>query len=324
MGWIILLVILAAIGAWAMREYRFTQSMATKAREAVPPKGQFIDISTGRLHYVDTGTGPAVLLIHGLGGNLRHFDMGVIDDLAADHRVIAIDRPGMGWSDRPGDAPANLRAQAGFIREVIEALSLDRPLLVGHSLGGGISLALALDHPELTRGLALIAPLCLPTGETAEPFKPLAIPSPLMRRFVSLFLATRATIKNRDINLDYVFGPEPVPGGFPLQGGGLMGLRPEIFRNMSRDFLHAADDLKGMAARYDTLPRPVGILHGRSDRILPVEAQAAEMGRRFPAVQVELVEGGHMLPLTQPALCTEFIRRIDAAADSGTKAGKPD
>lgn len=313
MGWIILLVILAAIGGWAMREYRFTQTMATKARQAVPPKGQFIDISTGRLHYVDKGTGPAILLIHGLGGNLRHFDLGVIDDLAVDHRVIAIDRPGMGWSDRPDDAPANLRAQAGYVQEAITALGLDRPLLVGHSLGGGTALAFALDHPDMTRGLALIAPLCLPTDQTAEPFKGLAIRAPAMRKFVSLFLATRATIKNRDSNLDYVFGPEPVPGGFALQGGGLMGLRPEIFRNMSRDFLHAADDLNAMAARYDRLTCPVHILHGREDRILPVDAQAAEMGRRFAAVHVEIVEGGHMLPLTQVPLCTDFIRRTEAS-----------
>ncbi|MGH1453075.1 MAG: alpha/beta hydrolase [Paracoccaceae bacterium] len=312
MGWVILIVILGVLAALALREYRFTRTMAAKSREAVPPKGDFIEISTGKLHYLEKGSGPAILLIHGLGGNLRHFDMGVIDNLATDHRVVAVDRPGMGWSDRPDDAPANLQAQAGYMAEVISALSLDRPLLVGHSLGGGISLALALDHPELTRGLALVAPLCLPTDQTSPAFKAQAIPSPLMRKLVSLFLSTRATIRNRDANLDLVFGPEPVPGGFPLQGGGLMALRPDQFRNMSRDFLHAGDDLNTMLARYDTLPQPVQIITGRDDRILPIDQQAVELNRRFPQIKVDLVDGGHMLPLTQPELTAQFIRRVDA------------
>src|SRR5215468_6496943 len=80
----------------------FTSSTAKKVEAMLPPRGQFMDIDGQRIHYTDSGgSKPAIVLIHGLGGNLLHFSYGIADKLAADYRVITVDRPGSGYSVRP-------------------------------------------------------------------------------------------------------------------------------------------------------------------------------------------------------------------------------
>ncbi|WP_323782109.1 alpha/beta hydrolase [Thalassovita sp.] len=313
MFWIIGLAglgLLCAVGWLPLK----TWLIKRRVEKAVPPRGTFLQTSTGRQHYVDRGEGPAIVLIHGLGAQLGNFDMGLIDGLARDHRVIAIDRPGMGWSERGDETPANPRAQAAQIVELIDALDLDRPLVVGHSLGGAISLCLALDFPHKTRGLALLAPLTMLGGKVAPPFQALAVKSGLKRFLLSWTLAIPNSIRNTDMVLNYTFGPETVPKAYSIQGGGLLGLRPVSFRNTCRDFLASARDLKWMNSQYDHLPVPVSVLFAREDRILDANLHGAEFARQNPAIHLTLIDGGHMLPVTQPEICEKFIRK--AAAES--------
>src|SRR5882762_689756 len=124
----------------------FTVLVARRAETLAPPIGRFIEVDGARLHYLDRGTGPVVVLVHGLGGNLRNF-YGLVYKLAAGCRVVAVDRPGSGYSTVSGEHPT-LSAQATIIARFLHRLGLDRPLLVGHSLGGALALALALDHPD--------------------------------------------------------------------------------------------------------------------------------------------------------------------------------
>lgn len=119
----------------------FARLAANRVERRVPADGRFIDIDGRRVHYLERGTGPAIVMIHGLGGQMRNFGYALLDRLSADHRVILIDRPGSGYS--APIAQANIRAQAAHIAAFITAMGLDRPLVVGHSLGGAIALALA-------------------------------------------------------------------------------------------------------------------------------------------------------------------------------------
>src|ERR1700733_6442331 len=92
-----------------------------------------------------------------------------------DFRVIILDRPGSGYSVRPDDTLAPLSAQARVISSFCQALALQRPVVVGHSLGGAIALALALEHPEQVGALALIAPVTHQPQHIPPPFDGLAI-----------------------------------------------------------------------------------------------------------------------------------------------------
>lgn len=304
---------LAALALWLGWNVWVTQKTAAKVAKAVPPRGKFIKISTGRLHYIDKGHGPVILMVHGLGAQLGNFDTGLADDLARDHRVIAIDRPGMGWSDRPEDADASPRAQAALVAEVIDTLGLEKPLVVGHSLGGAIAMCLALDFPEKIRGLALLAPLTVPPSAPAEVFDGLKLPSRLMRKLVSETLAIPLSIKMADQNMAAIFGPDPVPRDYAVQGGGMLGLRPVSFRNTARDYLASGASLSFMVKGYDGLKVPVEILYGRQDQVLDAKEHGEGLVAKHPAIKLHLVDGGHMLPLTHIVQTTAFIRAADPA-----------
>lgn len=308
--WLIPALVAVTLGALVW----ITWSTKRKVEAAVPPRGQFIDISTGRLHYIDRGTGPVIVMIHGLGAQSGNFDYALIDKLADRYRCIAIDRPGMGWSDRPGEAPANPRAQAGYVAEVIDTLGLQKPLIVGHSLGGAIGVCLAMDHPEKTRGLALLAPLTRGGDAPSPAFASLAIKSDLLRRIIGWTLATPMGMRNSALVFDLVFGPDPVPADYGTKGGGLLGLRPKSFFNTSRDYLASMTDIKAMRAAYADLRVPMALLYGTEDRILSVDTQGRKLVADHPHIALQEIAGGHMLPLTQPDACADFIIRHDPGA----------
>ena len=302
---VVVLVLLVAALVW------FAASTARKVEAALPPRGKFKEIDGERIHYVDTGgSAPAVVMIHGLGGNLLHFDYALAGRLASDFRLILVDRPGSGYSTRAAGADASLTAQAAAIAKLIRALGLRRPLVVGHSLGGAISLALALDHPDCVGGLALIAPLTQAQQAVPAIFRGLLIRSSFARKLVAWTLATPLGIRGGQAALRHVFAPEAVAPEFPLRAGGLLGLRPQAFYAASSDIVAINDVLPGYMKRYPSLDLPVAILFGKADRLLDYRAQGEAMKACYPALDLELMEGGHMLPMTAPDRCAALIRRV--------------
>jgi pimeloyl-ACP methyl ester carboxylesterase len=270
-----------------------------------------MDIDGQRIHYTDSGgTKPAVVMIHGLGGNLLHFGYAMADKLANDYRVILVDRPGAGYSTRPDDAPATLTAQAKTIAALIRRLGLKQPLVVGHSLGGALSLAIALDHPDCAGGLALIAPLTHAREDVPEVFQGLVIHSALLRKAIAWTVATPLGIRRGPVLLKEVFAPEAAPADFPMRAGGLLGLRPTAFYNTSSDLMAAGETLPGYMARYKSLAIPMAMLFGRGDRLLDYRGQGEAMKIVCPALDLELVDGGHMLPMTQADRCVALVRRV--------------
>jgi pimeloyl-ACP methyl ester carboxylesterase len=135
----ILLVALALLTLLVAGLVAFTAWTARRIETALPPRGRFLEVDGARLHYLDKGQGPPIVMIHGLGGQMGHFTYALLDRLAREFRVVLIERPGSGHSTRPPGASATLRTQAGTIAKAIRALRLERPLVVGHSLGGAVA-----------------------------------------------------------------------------------------------------------------------------------------------------------------------------------------
>lgn len=301
----------------------FAAFASRRAERAVPPLGRFVTVDGQRLQYVDEGQAsasgaPTLVLIHGLGGSVRNWTYGVVPALRETHRVVAIERPGSGHSTRPRGTPANVRAQAATLRRAIEALGIERPLLVGHSLGGAIALAMALDSPGAFAGLALLSPLTHPVDEAPSAFRALAVPSPLLRTLIAWTLAVPLTIRNRELTMKLLFGPERMPPDFPVAGGGFLGVRPKAFESASTDLVASATDLAGLAARYGELTLPVGVLYGTRDRILAHAVHGSPMATAVAGLDYEEIEGaGHMIPITQVERSVAFIRRMAARAAAG-------
>jgi pimeloyl-ACP methyl ester carboxylesterase len=305
---ILIVAVIVAGLAW------FAANTARKVEAAVPPCGEFMEIDGHRLHYVDTkGTGPAIVMIHGLGSTLWNYTYALVEKLSGEFRVIAVDRPGSGYSVRPDDAPARLGAQADTLAKFIRGLGLKQPLLVGHSLGGALSLAIALDHPDCAGALALIAPLTHAQDEVPEPFQGLVINSPVMRKIIAWTLATPMSIRNAPKLLKIVFGPDAVPVDYPTRGGGLLGLRPNSFYNTSSDAVAVMEDVPGMMKRYGGLTIPLGMLFAKGDLLLDYRRQGEALKQKCPALDLVLLdEHGHMLPLTAPDATAGLIRRVAA------------
>jgi pimeloyl-ACP methyl ester carboxylesterase len=153
---------LAAAGLAA--SFVYVQSRKAAAERDHPPAGKFVEVDGVRLHYIERGEGPALVLLHGNGFFADDFTFsGLLEAAAAGHRVIAFDRPGFGYSDRPGNTSWTPEAQARLIYQALHELRVERPIVVGHSLGTQVAMAMALDFPRYVRGIALIGGYFYPT-----------------------------------------------------------------------------------------------------------------------------------------------------------------
>lgn len=291
-----------------------TGLLVLAGRLAVPPHGRFVEAGGGRIHYRDMGDGPALVLIHGAGAQMRSLTATLEDRLKDRFRVVSLDRPGMGYSDSQAEGDRGLDRQAEILLEAIDRIGVERPVLVGHSLGGAISLAMAARAaPGRLAGLALIAPLTRHLERLPGPFRPLVIPSAARRRALSYTLAAPTSMVRGPETLRRIFAPETPPDWFAVQGGGLLAARPRMFRTMSEEATHGTDELLRVMEGYTSMSLPVAILYGREDAVLDAGEHGERTAAEIPGARIDLVEGGHMLPVTQPDLTADWI--ADRAAE---------
>jgi len=309
-----IVIVTASLGGLVI----FTAVTARRVEQALPPRGQFIEVSGARIHYLDKGSGPPIVILHGLGGQMGNFTYALLERLTGEFRVILMDRPGSGYSRRAPGATGRLTEQASIVAEFIRKLDLGRPLLVGHSLGGAIALGVALDHPEAVNGLALIAPLTHIPKHVPAPFRALDIKSDFLRWLVAWTVATPIGIRRGKAILDAIFSPDPAPADFPIRGGGILGLRPRSFYNTSSDMRAVNLDLGKLVARYSSLRVPVRILYGTSDEVLSYRSHGEAMKAQSSMVTLELVKGGHMLPVSAPDLTANFIKAAAGAENTAS------
>jgi pimeloyl-ACP methyl ester carboxylesterase len=271
---LIVLIIVICLGFAAI-----TQIANMQIAKRIPRDGEMVLIDGIDLHYRDVGAGPAIVLIHGLSGQMRNFAPDLVDRLAVDHRVVLIDRPGAGYSAPLASGSNTMAGQADVIAGLIGALDLDAPLIVGHSLGGAVALNLALNHEDSVGALALIAPVTQPSDTVSSAFSAMSIKSDGLRRFVSLTFATPLGLLIFDRSAKSVFAPETMPENFGVSGGSLLAIRPTSYFSAGGDMIALRAALPEMAQRYPSLGMPVAILFGRSDQVLDPAKHGATRSR---------------------------------------------
>ena len=306
----VLLTALLAVLGWLGWNMLASGRIAARSESQIPMAGKTISIGGDRIHYVDQGAGQPILFVHGLGGQLHHFRHPLFPAIGDGYRLVAIDRAGSGYSTRVSSG-ARIPEQAELIAKFIDAIGLEKPLLVGHSLGGAIALRVALDHPEKISGLALISPLTHFIPTPPKEFGGLYIRSPLMRRVIASTLAVPASLKNAQQTLDFVFGPQPVPADYAIAGGGYLGLRPSHFHATSSDLVAVEQDLPQQVGRYGEVRMPVGVLFGSRDRVLNHTQHGLAMQGKIEGIEIEILDGiGHMPQFVEAEKVASFIRRI--------------
>lgn len=295
--------------------YLWTRRLARMGEALVPQAGKVIPVRGGGIHYVELGNPrkQTLVMIHGLSGQLQHFTYALAQDLAQDHHVVVLDRPGCGYSPREDDALAELPEQARMIGEFLDHKGISDPVLVGHSLGGAVALAIALQRPHDIAALALICPLTHPVDSAAPAFKPLEIRSPRVRHWIGHTLAVPMGKRNAAETLRMVFAPEPCPQDFLDKAGGALGLRPQAFVTASADLVWAEASIRDQASQYPHLRTPGGVLFGADDPIVSAKDHGETM-TQYGLSHQALDGRGHMIPITDPEACSEFIRGISVMA----------
>ncbi|MDG2533560.1 alpha/beta hydrolase [Sphingomonas sp. HITSZ_GF] len=276
----------------------------------IPMDGRQVVVPGARIHVVEMGPAdaPAIVMIHGIMSQLRVFTYALAGRLAKDHRVLVMDRPGWGYSTRTGPR-LDLAGQADAIAAAIAALGLEKPLLVGHSMGGAVSLALALRHPEAVRGLGLIAPLTQPIDAAPAPLKGLVVPAPL-RPIIAWTLAVPLSMRTGKAKTAEVFAPDAVPEDFPIKAGGALAIRPASFQQGCYELEMAPEAIKVQAPRYGEIVLPVAILYGRQDALLDPELHGGKTASAVQHGKVDYLDGGHMLPVTHVDATEAWLRTL--------------
>src|SRR5476649_2267624 len=270
----------------------FSARMTRRIEAAVPINGRFLEINGERFHYVDEGAGPPLVMIHGLMGSSRNLTYALSAQLRERFRVITLDRPGSGYSTRQTGTAADLPAQARQIAAFIKTLDLDKPLVLGHSLGGAISLALALDHPHAVSGLILVAPLTHPQRMLPPVFLSLAVRPAWLRRWMSHTLTVPVGLLTRGAVVKGVFAPDAAPSDFATRGGGLLGMRSDNFYAASTEINTVNDHLPDMVKRYPQLTLPIGLIYGARDNVLDFQNHGQALASKVHGMKMQVVEGG--------------------------------
>jgi len=309
---------LLGVGAALAGMALFVQYRTKQVEQENPPAGKFVEVDGIRVHYVERGQGQPVVLLHGNGMYTQELESSGLVDLAAEkYRVIALDRPGYGYSDRPRDTNWDPVEQAQFLYRVLQQIGVEQPVVVGHSWGTLVAVALGLEHPEYVRSLVLLSGYYYPTPRVDVPLLSApAIPvvGDLMRYTISPLLGRMlwpAFIRK-------LFTPaktsETFKDGYPVW----MSLRPSQLRATTEEIALMIPSAAKLSTRYRELTMPVKIMAGTSDLHVLPELHSQRLHEEVPGSELILVsEVGHMIQHTVPH---QVLFVIDRAANAAPVA----
>lgn len=294
------------------------------ADHAYPPTGQFVTVAGKRVHVVVTGRGPDLVLIHGASGNTRDYTFALAGQLADSFRVIAFDRPGLGWSEGLGAEGISPAAQADHLRAAAAQLGVRRPLVLGHSYGGAVALAWGLAAPTATAALVVVSGATMPWPEPLDWFFTLTshpVSAPLAVPLLTAF----APLSRLDHDIATIFKPAPVPPGYGAYVGAGLTLRRASLHCYARQVAGLKPALQAMAQRYPMLALPVELVHGDADTVVPLAAHSAPLARLLPDAALKVLAGaGHMPHHSHAADVIAAIHRAAARAGLRPAAQTPD
>jgi pimeloyl-ACP methyl ester carboxylesterase len=284
----------AAAGALAVSAL-VNNRLAKRAERAHPPLGRFLEVDGVRLHYLERGTGTPLVLLHGNGGMIQDFlSSGLVDRAAERHRVIVVDRPGYGYSERPRGRLWTPGAQADLLAAALRQLGVSDATVLGHSWAAAVAVALAERHPDLVGGLVLeggyfypsfrldVVPMSLPALPVLGDILRHTISPPLSRLLWPQMMRK-------------IFGPQREPEkfrAFPRE----MALRPSHLRASAEETAMMIPCAAAAQGRYARLQVPVAIIAGEGDRMVDSQAQSARLHQDVPHSSFEQVpDTGHMV-----------------------------
>jgi pimeloyl-ACP methyl ester carboxylesterase len=295
-----------ALGALAAANHL----VARRTERRHPPEGSFVEVDGVRLHYSDRGKGSPVVLIHGNMVAGSDYDAsGVAEILQASHRVIIFDRPGFGHSERPRGRIWTANEQADLLHKALQQLGVVRPVVVGHSWGAIVAMAMAVRHEADTAGVVALSgyyfwtfrPDVLLVGVGALP-----IVGDLLRYTVSPLLSwlLMPLVKRA------LFSPGAVPGRFDAAFSTAMACRPSQIRATSEDGVLMIPGALALRDHYKDLMLPVVIMAGEGDMVV-FKRRAEQLRGVLNRSVLNIVPGaGHMVHYQATGQVAEAVEAV--------------
>jgi pimeloyl-ACP methyl ester carboxylesterase len=290
------------------------QIIARRAERKHPAKGSFLSVDGVRLHYSDRGEGAPVVLIHGNAVTGDDWNTSKVAELLLHkHRVVIFDRPGFGYSERPRGRVWTAAQQADLLREALQQLGIERPIVVGHSWGTIVALALAVRHPSEMSGLVLLSGYYF---WTVRPDVLFVLPGAilglgdLLRYTISPILGWLQMPLLKWI----MFSPARVSPRFQAEYSPAMALRPSQIRATSVDGALMIPGVLNLRAHYRDLTMPTVIIAGADDKVV-FKRNSERLKRILPGSVLQIVKGaGHMVHHFVPQQVVEAVASMTRAS----------
>jgi pimeloyl-ACP methyl ester carboxylesterase len=278
----------------------------TEFRSDLHRDGLLKDVEVdGRRHCIaDLGRGPAIVLLHGLGGSIydwRH----LLRPLARDHRVIAVDLLGSGESEIPETEDYSVAAQARRVKGILDHLRIERAALVGNSYGGGIALRFAQDWPERTARLILIDSICYPENIPAYVTLANAPCATCVARTIPLGKPTAWVLRSGTGTISRIGKSELE---VYLREIGAPGRRAALVHTVRAI---VPPDSTEFQTRLKSVRAPALLIWGKDDQTVPVEL-GRRLAKDLPDARLEELDAGHIPNQERPeqvlALMQGFLK----------------
>lgn len=280
-------------------------------------RGYLIDIAPPgyplvRLYAEETGRGPPLLFLHGLGGSgyvLRR----VVAQLAASHRVITLDMRGFGRSDKPFDQLYSPLDQAAHVKEFIRRRGLANFTLAGHSFGGGVALAVTLDlnasHPNLISRLVLMnapafpQPLSRAVGFLRTPIVPY-----LALNLIPPEVTAQMSLSKDMGNFGHITEADVARYATPLSDAAAAHALITTAQRI------VPDNLPLLVQRYPSIRQPTLLVWCRKDPVVPL-VTGISLKRMLPNARLRIIDGCTHVPTEEaPAELLEHMQAFLAGA----------
>ncbi len=282
-------VVLVAVASLSV----FTRWELSRLEQRHPPVGERVRLYGLRLHYLEAGSGPAVVLLHGASTNLRDFTASIFTPLSRHCRVVAFDRPGHGYSTYPLKHWMNPGEQAEAVRDALWELGIDRAVWLGHSWAGSVVMAGLLEFPDQVTGGVLLGGAAYP-WEGGVDWTNHIVDTPLAGMLFkqSLLVPAGKLLMNRQISAAFV--PNAPPPDYRRRTAIDLVLRPSQFTVNGRDVRLLSDFLKEQSRNYAEIRQPVLMIHGGKDDVVPAWNHADRLVKLLPGAKlITLSDVGH-------------------------------
>jgi pimeloyl-ACP methyl ester carboxylesterase len=281
--------------------------------ELTDADSKFVEVNNINIHYKTWGQGePTFILLHGFGASIFSWRE-VTEPLSQFGTVIAYDRPAFGLTERPleweGESPYGPQAQVNIVIGLMDALGIEKAILVGNSAGGTVSMQVALQHPERVEALILVDAAVYAGGGAPSWSRPI-LKTPQMNH-VGPLIARQLQAQGTEFLKTAFHDPSKIT--------------PEIFAGYQKPLqienwdkalwqLTVASEESGLADRVNEITLPALVITGDDDRIVPTE-QSLRLADELPNAELKVIaQSGHLpheeKPIEFMQAVTEFLSTL--------------